>query len=346
MQTGELDSERTRQAAETIDRAARVQAKLIDDLLDSSRILTGKMRIEARPVDLGPVIDAAVETARVGADAKQIQLEVALDPHAGPVSGDPARLQQVVWNLVSNAVKFTPRGGRVRIATARIDSHVEVTVSDDGQGIEPSLLPFVFERFWQAERGSGRRHGGLGLGLAIVRHLVELHGGTVHVSSGGIGSGAEFSVRLPSIVVSPLPIRSERPPDGSPAVKRLQDVRVLVIEDDQDSREATRAVLEWRGAEVQVAASSREAFAVLDRWLPEVIVSDVGMPGDDGYTLMRRLRARPPERGGRIPALALTGFAGTEDRTRLIEAGFQIHLTKPADPGELVAAVASLVGRA
>jgi signal transduction histidine kinase/CheY-like chemotaxis protein len=352
LRAGGLDEERTRKAVEAIERCATWQAQLIDDLLDVSRIVSGKLRMDVRPLELLPIVEAGLETARLAADAKQIRLQTALDPLSGPVAGDPERLQQVVWNLLSNAIKFTPRGGRVQVRLERVDSHVELTVSDTGEGIEASVLPHLFERFWQAESGTTRRQGGLGLGLAIVRHIVELHGGTVYAESEGPGRGSLFHVRLPLMVTTQREMAEagRRHPTANDAfgpgvLPDLRNVRVLVVDDEPDSNEAVRAVLSRCDAEVRVAGSSEQAIEILGRWRPDVLVSDIGMPGEDGYALIAQVRARSADRSGTVPALALTAFARTEDRIRTLAAGFQMHLAKPVDPSELAVAVARLAGR-
>lgn len=341
----------------TIERNARVQAQLVEELLDMSRIISGKVRLDVQRVSLGDVIDAACETVSPAAEAKQIRLRRVLDPLAGPVSGDPNRLQQIVWNLLINAVKFTPRGGRVDIALARVDSHIEIAVRDTGEGISPAFLPWVFDRFRQADGSTSRRHGGLGLGLAIVKHLVELHGGVVRAESPGPGMGSTFTVELP---VSPIAHRrmetemdagpsSRHPASASPvpainALPRLDGVRVLVVDDDPDARVLMEQLLVDCGAEVIMAVDAESAFESLRERRPALLVSDIGMPGQDGYELIRRVRSLPDSMGGRTPALALTAFARSDDRRRAIAAGYQAHLAKPAEPAELVTVLASLAG--
>jgi PAS domain S-box-containing protein len=353
LQTNGFDEAAARRALETIERNARTQTQLIDDLLDVSRIITGKLRLDVRAVDLPAVVTAGTETLRPAAEAKDIRLQILLDPHAGPISGDPDRLQQVVWNLVSNAIKFTPKGGRVQVRLERAGSHVEITVSDTGQGIPQEFLPHVFDRFRQVDQTTTRTHGGLGLGLAIVRQLVELHGGTVHVESRGEGKGATFTVSLPL-----LPVRAERraaeaeqrvhPKAHTGAVvcpPELNDLRVLVVDDEPDTRELLSAVLTNCGARVTQAGSAAEALEQLGRERFDVLVSDIGMPGEDGYSFIRRVRALTPERGGRTPAAALTAYAREEDRIRSLMAGYQMHVPKPVGPNELAAVVANLAGR-
>jgi PAS domain S-box-containing protein len=338
------------QGLETIERNARVQTQLIEDLLDMSRIISGKIRLDVQRVDLTNVILAAVDAVMPAANAKSIRVRKVLDPAAGPISGDPGRMQQVVWNLLSNAIKFTPKGGRVEVLLQRINSHVEITVTDTGQGINPEFLPHVFERFRQADASTTRKHGGLGLGLSIVKQLVQLHGGSVRVSSPGEGEGATFSVALPLAIT-----RHDDPDRQHPTAVRhsafdceqvsLDGIKVLVVDDEPDARELVRRVLIECNAEVITVDSAREAKRALQREKPDVMVSDIGMPHKDGYELMREVRALPADSGGRTPAVALTAFARSEDRTRAMMAGYQVHLSKPIEPQELVATVASLAGR-
>ena len=357
LRSGKLDAATQERALETIERNTKAQAQLIEDLLDLSRIITGKLRLEVRPMELAPVIEAALDAARPAADAKAIQLQLVLNPNVGLVSGDADRLQQVVWNLLSNAIKFTPKEGRVEVRLERVNSQVAIVVSDTGQGISEEFLPFVFDRFRQADMGLTRRHGGLGLGLAIVRHMVELHGGTVSVTSPGEGLGSTFTVKIPL-----MPLRNgngEAPAEtgaagnagdgAAPLVASLTGVRVLLVDDEADARELLTAVLERAGAEVCAAASvaqALEVFAVTSQWRPDVLVSDIGMPGEDGYSLIRKVRALEPERAGEVPAAALTAYARAEDRLRALSAGYQMHVAKPVEPDELVLVVARLAGRA
>lgn len=349
LRMGTLAPEKQSAAFEAIERNAVAQAQLVEDLLDVSRIVAGKLRLDVRPIMLPAPIEEAVETLRPSADAKSIRLQLVLDPQAGMVLGDPDRLRQVVWNLVSNAIKFTPKGGRVQIALERVNSHVELSVSDTGEGIPSEALAHVFDRFWQSKHGTARQHGGLGLGLAIVRHLVEAHGGEVAVHSDGPGRGALFRVKLPVMVTlehtkDPSrrhPVASDARTDGNLA--RLDGVKVLVVDDEPDVNETLNVLLASAGAEVRVAASTRQALDILDRWHPDALVSDIGMPEEDGYVLIRRVRERPSERSGDVPAVALTAYARIEDRVKALTAGFQLHVTKPVDPVELVAVVASVV---
>ncbi len=356
--TGQLDEATQQRALETIERNAQSQVQLIDDILDVSRIIRGKLRLNVRPAELAPVIEAAVDSVRPAAEAKGIRLQVVLDPGAGPVSGDPDRLQQVVWNLLSNAIKFTPKEGRVQVLLVRAGSHLELTVSDTGQGIEKKFLPYVFDRFRQADPSTTRTHGGLGLGLAIVRHLIELHGGTVTVESEGAGQGTTFKVSLPLMIVHQPEFTSkagERAPapahptaGGRLALEcppELEGLRVLLVEDEPDSREMLVVVLTQCRAEVRAVSNAPDALSQLEQWLPDVLISDIEMPGEDGYALIRKVRSLPPERGGKIPAAALTAYARAEDRMRALLAGFQLHVPKPVEPAELAAVIASLAGR-
>jgi nitrogen-specific signal transduction histidine kinase/CheY-like chemotaxis protein len=319
LRTGKLDEATVQRAVETIERNATAQARLIDDLLDVSRIITGKLRLSVQPVELALVIEAAVDSVRPAAQAKNVRLQLILDSGLGTILGDPQRLQQIVWNIVANAVKFTPKGGRVRIALERINSHIEITVEDTGQGINPEFLPFVFDRFRQADGTSTRTHGGLGLGLAIVRHLTELHGGSVSVHSDGEGRGSRFSVRLPLMatrneVKDPERIHSTAgeavPVDFS---GQLTGLRLLVVDDEPDTLEILQFILGQSGAEVKAAASSRAALAELARWEPDLLLSDIGMPGEDGYALLKKARELEAGRGRWVPAIALTAFARPED---------------------------------
>jgi CheY-like chemotaxis protein len=302
-------------------------------------------------VELVQVIEAAIDAVRPAAEAKNMRLEVLLDPQVEPIPGDADRLQQVVWNLLTNAVKFTPKGGRVQVRLERINSHVELTVSDSGKGIESEFLPHVFDRFRQADQKSTRTHGGLGLGLSIVRQLVELHGGSVHAKSEGEGQGATFVVQLP-LMVTPRGVEQQghRHPTAGGNMEldcppQLDRLRILVVDDEDDTRDLLRTVLEQCGAEVVTAGSAMEALEALKKSKPDVLISDIGMPEDDGYALISKVRALSAARGGKVPAIALTAYARTEDRVRALMAGFQVHLSKPIEPVELVTVVASLVGR-
>jgi signal transduction histidine kinase/CheY-like chemotaxis protein len=356
------DSDTFQRGMEAIERNVKMQSRLIEDILDASRIVTGTFSLDVRPLNPALPIESALDAVRPAAEAKKIELRVVLDRQAGPITGDPHRLQQVIWNLLSNAIKFTPPEGQVEIRLERAGSQVEIRVTDSGQGIAPEFLPYVFDRFRQADSTSTRRHGGLGLGLAIVRHLVELHGGTVKATSEGEGRGATFMVRLPILAVRHSPLKStERPASPANAAtttaaptaagvaaapsaggNRLKGIKVLVVEDEDDAREMLSLVLGRMGAEVCVAASAQEARNVLTQWHPHVMISDVGMPEEDGYALINQIRAQEPEQGPNLQAVALTGYAGEEDRSRLLAAGFQRYFPKPVEIEELANAVAAL----
>ena len=343
---GMLDEEKRRRAAESIERNAIAQARIVDDLLDVSRIITGKLRIEVAPVVLQRVVQAALDAVRPAAEAKGVVLTPPpACPDARPILGDADRIQQVAWNLLANAVKFTPPGGSVRARLRRDEGFMELAIEDTGQGIPPDFLPHVFDRFRQAETGTTRSTTGLGLGLSIVRHLVELHGGAVEARSEGEDRGATFLVRLP-IPAGPAP-SPPGPPGSAPSraagAPRLTGLQVLAVDDDDDARELLALALEDAGALVTVASSAAEALRIIPELLPDVIVSDIAMPGEDGYGLIARVRALPAAEGGRIPAVALTALARAEDRTRALLAGFNMHVPKPVEPSELVAVVATLV---
>jgi PAS domain S-box-containing protein len=351
LQGGQLNKVDAARAVEAIVRNSNVQVQLIDDLLDISRIVAGKMRLEIQTIDLPVVIEAALDTVRPAAAAKGIRLEAILDPGAGPIMGDPDRLQQVVWNLLMNGVKFTPKGGRVQVQLQRIDSHVEIVVSDTGQGISRDVLPLIFDRFMQATSSPTRAHSGLGVGLALVKNLVELHGGSVAAGSDGEGKGATFIVRLP------LPIPQEpsgaaprlhltaAPLKSSSAGVRLDGLRILVVDDDRDALDVASAVLGGAGAAVRTCASASEALEVLRQWRPDVMVSDIEMPGEDGYSLIRKVRALGGEEGSRIPAVALTAYGRAEDRVRTLAAGYDLHVAKPVDPEDFTIIIARLAAR-
>lgn len=349
-----LSQDKVLRALETIERNAKSQAQLIEDILDVSRIITGKLRLHVRPVNLVTVIESAIESVRLAAEAKSIRLQSVLDSQAGPLLGDANRLQQVVWNLLSNALKFTPKDGRVEIRLQRVNSHAEITVSDTGPGISSEFLPFVFDRFRQHDSTTTRSYGGLGLGLAIVRQLVELHGGTVTVVSPGIGQGTTFTVTLPAMIIpqppsDPEPLNSIVETKGRvEASATLEGLQILVVDDEADALELLNAILENNGAEVIAVASVKQALTIIETATdrsPDVLVSDIGMPDEDGYSLIRKLRQLEAQRGGKLPAIALTAYAGSDDRRQALLAGFQMHLTKPVDAAELVAVVASLTGR-
>jgi PAS domain S-box-containing protein len=338
-----LEAQRT--GLETIARNARVQAQLVNDLLDMSRIVSGKIRLDVQRVDLPTIIRGALESVRHSAEKKQIALRTVIDPLAGAVAGDPSRLQQAVWNLLSNAVKFTPQGGKVEVLLERVGSRVEVSVHDTGVGISADFLPHVFDRFRQADSSTTRRYGGLGLGLSIVKQLVELHGGSMRVSSDGLGHGASFVMTLPSAAEDEqLKSPSVRPSDVESGID-LSGVRVLVVDDEADARELVGHILRGCGAHVSSADSGSAGLALVKSERPHVILSDIGMPEQDGYAFIGKVRRLSAAEGGRTPAVALTAFARTEDRTRAMLAGFQLHMVKPLDAREVVVAVASLTDR-
>ena len=352
LRSGTLDEEKTKRALEVIERNVNSQAQLIDDLVDVSRVVAGKFRLDVRPIDLVPVIKAAADSQSPASDAKHIRLQLVLDERAGLISGDSERLQQVMWNLISNAIKFTPKGGSVQVVLQRSESHVEIAVSDSGAGIESDFLPHVFEPFRQGTGGPMRRHGGLGLGLSIVRHIVELHGGEITAFSEGLDHGSKFTVKFPLLSTAQEkgePLR--RHPIAGDALAsvhlgRLDGIRVLVVDDEPSANEALLVLFSSCGAEVRGAGSAAQALVVFEAWRPDLMVSDIAMPGEDGYALIRKIRERPRERGGAVPAVALTAYAKVEDRVSILHAGFQMYLSKPADPNELVAVVASLAKRA
>jgi len=350
-QLSETDRER---AIQIIQRNAESQSKLIEDLLEVSRIITGKLKIELKPVTFADIVDTIINSLRPAADAKHLQLETAIDPAAGPILGDPARLQQIITNLLSNAIKFTPEHGRIEIQLLRIDSHARLQIRDTGVGIAAEDLPHIFERFRQADSSNTRTHGGLGLGLAIVDYLVRQHGGEVYVESEGTGKGATFIIEFPltsSEVVSSdlgrLDLFSEQARlmlENSETFteQKLDGLRILVVEDDADTREMLKTILERCGATVRAVESSNAAMAEISHRLPDVLISDIGMPGESGYDLIKKIRSLDPELGGRLPAVALTAYAGAADRRRALLAGFQTHLAKPVEPDELLAVVANL----
>ncbi len=344
LQSAAMDEVTSRRAIDAILRNATAQVQLVEDLLDVSRIITGKMRLDVQSLDLKSVIESALDAVQPAASAKGLKIETVLDPNAGPVVGAADRLRQVVWNLLMNAIKFTPRDGRIQVQLRKVKSHVEIVVSDNGEGIQPEILPFIFDRFRQGDSTTTRPHGGLGLGLALVRHLVDLHGGRVRAASEGPGRGATFVVELPIAILSS---EAGATPEASAATGALplQSVRVLLVDDDADGLDLTTVMLTNSGAQVKTAVSVAAALDVLESWPADVLVSDIEMPREDGYELLRRIRAK--ERGGRtrLPALALTAYGRPEDRRRTLAAGFNLHLAKPIDPSELVLAVANLVGR-
>jgi signal transduction histidine kinase/ActR/RegA family two-component response regulator len=349
LRSGKLDQATMTRAFETIDRNAKSQAQLIEDILDVSRVITGRLRLNMGPVDVVSVINSAIDSVQLAADSKGIHLEVTLDPSVRHTVGDAGRLQQVVWNLLANAIKFTPPGGRVEVRVERADAALRVCVSDTGQGISAEFLPFIFDRFRQADSTSTRAHGGLGLGLAIVRHLVELHGGSVQAESAGLGKGALFTIRLPlALDNKPAKNRKERPenswsPENTERIAEphaLEDVRVILVDDDEDDLQLLAIILSGQRAKVQTASSVAEALQVLEWYKPDVLVSDLAMPGEDGYSLIGKVRAMEVLK--HIPAVALTAYVRVEDRTRALSAGFNMFVPKPIEPDELIAAIANL----
>jgi PAS domain S-box-containing protein len=354
-----FDAKLQERALEAIERNAEAQTRLINDLLDVSRIVTGKLRLNIAPIELASVIQAAADSVRPAAEARGVRLGLHLCEGSAEVAGDADRLQQVVWNLISNAVKFTPGGGSVEVSLARVNGEAEIKVADTGAGIAPEFLPYVFERFRQADGAITREHGGLGLGLAIARHLVELHGGTIRAESAGKGSGSTFTVWLPlsKRITESIPTRAAAPPQASSTAEEgapshparrpapLSGLNLLLVEDDEDSLTFLSAVLEGAGARVSHARSAAEAFEKLKLLRPDVLISDIGMAGEDGYHLLRRVRALAPGEGGRTPAAALTAYARPEDRAEALRAGYQLHLPKPVEPATLIEQVARLAGR-
>ncbi|MGE0126594.1 MAG: CHASE3 domain-containing protein [Blastocatellales bacterium] len=350
MRAGKHKPEDAPRMLDIVLRNARTQQQLIADMLDVSRIITGKMGLSIGPVELKALIHRALDTVRPAAEAKQITLKAEFDSSVGVITGDANRLQQAVWNLLSNAVKFTPSGGEVTARLARSDSYVEIAVSDTGKGIKPEFLPHVFDRFSQEDYSITRRYGGLGLGLSIVRHIAELHGGTAKALSEGEGRGATFLIRLPVRAPQSVELQDRTSRETAASQPRekmelqLNGARVLVVDDDADTRQLLRRILEDYGATVRTAASAAEALEMIVAGPPDALVADIGMPDEDGYALMRKIRKLPSERGGGVPALALTAYARPEDRTRALTAGFQNFVTKPVEPDELAAVVASLTG--
>lgn len=354
-----LDEEARTEGLGIIQRNARLQAHLVEDLLDVSRIITGNLRLEVQAVDLASVIESAVESVLPSAEAKEIRLQRVLDSGNTLVLGDPARLQQVVWNLLTNAIKFTPKKGRVQIRLERINSHIEVVVTDTGIGIAPEVLPYIFERFRQADQSSTRNYGGLGLGLAIVRHIAEAHGGSVEAESPGEEQGTTFTIKLPLMATRSVDLASQdREERVHPTAhsssnmgyvlecpEELEGVHVLVVDDDEDARRLVSNILQGCRAKVTTASTAAEGLSTLQSARPDILISDLGMPDEDGYSLIRQVRALPPEQGGQTPAAALTAYARVEDRLKVLRSGFQIHLPKPIEPAELVAVVANLAQR-
>jgi signal transduction histidine kinase len=349
LQTGSLDEAGQKKGLETIGRSARLQGQLISDILDVSRIITGKLRLNREKVSLPSIVQTALDSLRPAADARKIRIEVALPEAEEVILADPARLQQVIWNLVSNAIKFASKDGQVALRVDAVGSRFEMVIEDDGPGIDPEFLPFIFDRFRQADSSSSRPHQGLGLGLAIVRHLVEMHGGRVEAQNRTDRSGAIFKVILPRHVSAvhegePVALRTpvpDMPPGPAPSLK---GVRVLVVDDDLDGREIVATILERSGAEVRVAGSAGEAIAIVERDMPDVLLADIEMPGEDGYSLLRRIRNLPEPKAQSLPAVALTAYASGQDRAKALSAGFQMHLSKPAHPVELARMVGHLAG--
>jgi PAS domain S-box-containing protein len=352
LRRGSRDPSDLQRGLQTIERNARAQAQLIEDLLDMSRITSGKVLLDMQNVAPAPFIDAAIDTVRPAADAKNIRIEKIYAPDVGTIAGDPARLQQVIWNLLSNAIKFTPGGGAVTIELGQQAGQVQITVRDTGAGIRPEFITHVFERFRQADASTTRRHGGLGLGLSIVKHLIEQHGGTVRAESPGEGLGASFTIELPAAAPSASPGRSARammiktpaPSTGEFTLRDLGGVNVLVVDDDRDARELIFRILSDCQANVRIAGSAREAVDAMRVSPPDLLISDLGMPEVDGFELLAWVRQLSRDHGGEVPAVALTAFARSEDRLRALEAGFSAHISKPVEPSELIAVVASLVG--
>jgi len=352
LRAGRLKEAEVGKALETIERNARAQAQLIDDLLDVSRIITGKLRMDVRPVDPNGFIEAAIDAVKPAAEAKGIRVQKIMDTGVVTVPGDPTRLQQVIWNLLTNAIRYTPRGGWVQVRMERVGSHLQIVVADSGQGIPQEFLPYVFDRFRQVDQSTSRHHGGLGLGLALVRHLVELHGGSVAAASPGPDQGSTFTIVLPVLPIYQVdqagarvhPTAQNLLPSAE-YTARLDALTILVVDDEPDTRELLKTSLSECGANVTVAGSVSEGFGTFEACVPEIIICDIGMPGEDGYDFIRRLRALPQESGGKVPAIALTAYARVEDRLRALRAGFQMHVPKPVELAELVTVVASVSGR-
>lgn len=337
-----MDAATSKRALDVIERNVRVQGKLIEDLLDVSRIISGKLRIDVKPIDPAAVIYSAVDVIKPAAEAKRIRIQTILDSSAGLIAGDFDRLQQVVWNLLSNAVKFTPQDGTIRIELSRGRSQVEISVSDSGIGIHPDFLPHVFNRFSQADSSITRTHGGLGMGLAIAKSLLELHGGTISVKSPGEGKGSTFNIQLPISAVAHGSMEKAGFESDFRRRKDLAGLKILVVDDEPDACEMLLHLFRLSGADVKIAMSADEALAMCEAFTPDILVSDIGMPNVDGYELIRRIR-RSSKR--QLPAVALTALTRIEDRVKALAAGFQMHVAKPVEPAELLAVVSSLAGR-
>lgn len=349
LRSGTLDAAVASRALVNIERNAKAQAHLINDLLDASRIVAGKLQLNPLPIELINVVESAVDTVRPAVEAKQLRLKMVLEPWVSPFSGDPDRLKQIVWNLLSNAIKFTPTGGNIEVRLERLGDKALITVMDTGQGISPEFLPFVFDRFMQADGSTKRTYGGLGLGLAIVKHLVELHGGIVNAFSPGKDQGSEFSVILP-LAIARQEMQMPSAPTATivtqpPRHGRLNGIRALLVDDEADARDVFGAILRQNGAEVRAAASAVEAIGLLRWWRPDILISDIGMPEEDGYSLIRRVRLLPPDQGGLVPAIALTAYAGGQDRQRALSAGYQAHMAKPIEASALVSLVANSINQ-
>jgi PAS domain S-box-containing protein len=348
LRNGDVPEGEVSEALEIIERNARAQARLVDELLDVSRIITGNLQVDLRPIELATVVEVASSGLKPAAQVKNITLEFESSGEPPIVKGDQGRLRQVVWNLILNAIKFTPRDGQVKVRLKSEGHLVKLIVEDNGEGISPEFLPYVFDRFRQAEGSISRKQGGLGLGLAVVRHLVELHGGSVSAASAGLGQGSTFVVNLPLATedtIRPPKTESVTASESRPQAKRLQGLRVLIVEDDDDSRSLLSMMLKRHGADVTAASSSQEALSAIYQVTPDVLVSDIGLPGEDGYELMRKVREASPSNGGIAVAIALTGYAGEKDRERALAAGYHEHLAKPVEPIQLVSTIASLIGR-
>jgi PAS domain S-box-containing protein len=349
LRSGKLHSDKTQKAFDTIERNVRAQGRLIDDLLDVSRVISGKLQIDPSRIEISKVVEAAADSIAPVAEEKGVSFKTTLVPDAGMVFGDPDRLQQTIWNLLSNAVKFTPGGGHVELRLTRVNSQIEIAVIDDGQGINPEFLPHVFDRFRQQDATTARHHGGLGLGLAIVRHLVELHGGSVRAESAGEGHGTTFTITLPAAAAHSAPSgetrRSSLITESFTNSPSLEGVRVLLVDDLAEARELITFALISKGAEVRAAESADEGLSTLGEWQPDVILSDIAMPGEDGYSFIRRVRKLSEEKGGTIPAAALTAYVGGKERLKSIESGYQAYITKPVEWSELIMIVASLAGK-